>query len=51
VIVRDAFAGGGRAVYSLDVPPDTAARIFVKQEGIDVNLPCGAERARRRPSH
>jgi len=37
-IVRDSLAGGGHAVYSIDIPPDTAARVTVKQEGLDVSL-------------
>src|SRR5215831_12307977 len=37
-IVRDSMAGGGKAIYSIDIPPDTAARIVVRQEGIDVGV-------------
>ena len=37
-IVHESLAGGGRAVYALDVPPDTAARIVVQQHGIDVGV-------------
>ena len=37
-IVHESLAGGGRAVYAIDVPADTAARVVVQQQGIDVGL-------------
>ena len=37
-IVRESLAGGGRVVYAIDVPADTAARVIVQQQGIDVGL-------------
>lgn len=36
--IRDSLAGGGKATFSIDVPAGTAARIAVRQEGIDVVL-------------
>ncbi len=37
-VIRDSLAGGGRALFSIDVPADTAARVVLRQEGIDVGL-------------
>ncbi|MBZ5556043.1 MAG: CHAT domain-containing protein [Acidobacteriia bacterium] len=36
--IHDSLAGGEKAVFAIDVPAQTAARIVVKQEGIDVGL-------------
>ena len=36
--IRATLAGGERAMYSIDVPANHAARIVVSQEGIDVGL-------------
>ena len=36
--IHDFLAGGGRAVFSVDVPANTAARIVLEQQGVDVGL-------------
>jgi CHAT domain-containing protein len=44
--VRGSLAGGEAALFSIAVPADQAARIVVRQEGVDVTLtvrPAGAE--------
>ena len=36
--IRDSLAGHERAVFSIDVPAETAARVIVEQQGIDVEI-------------
>ena len=36
--IHDSLAGGGRAVFSVDVPANTAARIVLDQEGVDLAI-------------
>lgn len=47
--IRASLAGGEETLFAIDVPPQSAAQIFVKQEGIDVRvmlLRPGADRPR-----
>ena len=37
-VIRGSLAGGESVVFSLNVPPDQAARILVRQEGVDVSV-------------
>jgi len=36
--IHDTIAGGEKAVFTFDIPADSAARMVVNQEGVDVNL-------------
>src|SRR4029077_15830352 len=36
--IHDFLAGGGRAVFSVDVPANTAARIVLDQQGVDLAI-------------
>ena len=36
--VRHSLAGGEEVVFSLDVPPQTAAKIVVQQQGVDIGV-------------